>query len=163
MSEWCQKTPRTTISHKRKVECFKDSLNDFLLLIMWMRVGVLRKENSVHSAIYFQGSWEIVRRLLQKQSFGNTPVCLQEGPQHRDCYAECSWLSVSKGGERLVSRSALLDFSTAFDTLDHSILLRRIKATFVVRGTPLEWLASYFRDHCLSWLMVLCQRLAPFV
>ena len=41
--------------------------------------------------------------------------------------------------ERLVSMVALLDLSAAFDTLDYSILLKRVETTYGVRGTVLDW------------------------
>ena len=34
----------------------------------------------------------------------------------------------------------LLDFSTAFDTVDHSLLLARLETFFGVTGTPLSWI-----------------------
>jgi hypothetical protein len=37
----------------------------------------------------------------------------------------------------------LLDFSAAFDTIDHSILFRRLESTFGIRGLTLEWMRSY--------------------
>ena len=45
----------------------------------------------------------------------------------------------------------LLDFSAAFDTIDHRILLRRLESRFGIRGKALEWLE-----------IILCSKLSPF-
>ena len=37
----------------------------------------------------------------------------------------------------------LLDFSAAFDTIDHGILLRRLASRFGIRGNALKWMESY--------------------
>ena len=43
--------------------------------------------------------------------------------------------------KRLVYLLALLDLSTVFDTLDHSIVLKRLETTYGV--TVLDWFVSY--------------------
>ena len=52
----------------------------------------------------------------------------------------------------------LLDLSVAFNTIDHDILLSRLKLRFVVTGVALKWLGSYLTDRtpggrkrCLSF------------
>ena len=41
----------------------------------------------------------------------------------------------------------LSDLSVAFDTIDHDILLRRLKSRFAVTGVTLKWLRSYLTDR----------------
>lgn len=41
----------------------------------------------------------------------------------------------------------LLDFSTAIDTVDHQILLNRIRTEFCVSGKVLDWFASYLSSR----------------
>ena len=41
----------------------------------------------------------------------------------------------------------LLDYTAAFDTVNHSILLHRLEHRFEISGTVLCWLKSYLNDH----------------
>jgi hypothetical protein len=44
----------------------------------------------------------------------------------------------------------LLDMSAAFDTVDHSILLNRLRNDFGITGSVNQWLSSYFTDRTQS-------------
>ena len=47
-----------------------------------------------------------------------------------------------------LSLIARLDPSSVFNTLDHSILLKRLAVTFGVQDIAFEWFASYLSDRC---------------
>ena len=59
------------------------------------------------------------------------------------------FLSLNKGN---ISVLALLDFSTAFDTIDHPILVVRLHTDFGFTDTVLQWFSSYLteRTHYIS-------------
>ena len=42
---------------------------------------------------------------------------------------------------------ALLDFSSAFDTIDHSIFVHRLHNDIGFTDTVLQWLSSYLKDR----------------
>ena len=54
------------------------------------------------------------------------------------------FLSLNKGN---ISVLALLDFSSAFDTIDHTILVHRLHTDFGFTETVLQWFSSYLTDR----------------
>ena len=59
------------------------------------------------------------------------------------------FLSLNKGD---ISVLALLDFSSAFDTIDHPILVHRLHTDFGFTDAVLQWFSSYLTDctHYIS-------------
>ena len=49
--------------------------------------------------------------------------------------------------KRKISVLALLDFSSAFDTIDHTILVHRLHTDFGFTDTVLQWFSSYLTDR----------------
>ena len=69
------------------------------------------------------------------------------------------FLSLNKGN---ISVLALLDFSSAFDTIDHPILVHRLHTDFGFADTVLQWFSSFLTDrthyvslsnHCSALLL----------
>ena len=67
------------------------------------------------------------------------------------------FLSLNKGN---ISVLALLDFSSAFDTIDHTILVHRVHTDFGFTDTVLQWFSSYLTDR--THYVSLCNHCSDF-
>src|SRR3989441_6086033 len=54
---------------------------------------------------------------------------------------------LSSADRGAVTLLGLLDLSAAFDTVDHEILLRRLKITFGIDDSALSWITSFLSDR----------------
>ena len=73
---------------------------------------------------------------------------LLESAYRKEHSVETAVLSVmdnllTKNDEKFVTLISLLDLGAAFDTLDHSIILRRLEVSFGVKGNVPAWFTSY--------------------
>ena len=51
----------------------------------------------------------------------------------------------------------LLDLSAAFDTINHEIMLQRLKSLFGIKGQALQWLKSYFSNRSQTLVVNACK------
>ena len=56
-------------------------------------------------------------------------------------------LAVDKSDEAVL---ILLDYSAAFDTINHNIFLERLVNRYGLTGSVLNWFTSYFKDRSQS-------------
>ena len=68
------------------------------------------------------------------------------------------FLSLNKGN---ISVLALLDFSSAFDTIDHPVLVHCLHTDFGFTDTVLQWFSSYLTDR--THYVSLCNHCSDFV
>ena len=67
------------------------------------------------------------------------------------------FLSLNKGN---ISVLALLDFPSAFDTIDHTILVHCLHTDFGFTDTVLQWFSSYLTDR--TYYVSLCNHCSDF-
>jgi len=99
----------------------------------------------------------VVRQLMMYLTDADLLPPLQSGfrPGHSNesairCVLSDILLAVDRGD---FAALVLLDLSAAFDTVDHDILLQRLKSRFGIAGTAKDWFQSYLSGrrqfvHC---------------
>ena len=98
---------------------------------------------------------KVVLIQLKNHLFGNNLLEIFQSAYKQNHSTETAVLSVLDGllcsaDEQLVFLVALFDLSAAFDTLDRSILPKRLETTYGVRGTILDWFVSYLSGRSRS-------------
>ena len=71
-------------------------------------------------------------------------------PQH---FTETALLCVCEDIKKALDRKngtalVMIDLSAGFDTIDHHILLHRLRHRYGVSGAALKWIESYLTDRC---------------
>ena len=67
-------------------------------------------------------------------------------PRRLSCF-DCCQISIAQYVRGQVTLLALFDVSSAFDSVDHSILLQRLSTSFGLVDQPLDWLTSFLTDR----------------
>ena len=116
-----------------------------------------------------------IAKILEKLALSQVSPCLNSHNLYNTCQSAYRhghstetallkvvndlFLSLNKGN---ISVQALHDFSSAFDILDHSILVHRLHSDFGITDTVLQWFSSYLTDrtHYFS-LSNHCSAIAP--
>jgi len=86
-------------------------------------------------------------------SSSTSPISIQEGLNSTETAlvkvcSESDLIGMMDSGEHALL--ALLDLSSAFDTVDHDILLTRLSRSFGVYGDVLSWMRSYLSGRIVS-------------
>ena len=95
---------------------------------------------------------KVVQKQLLAHLESNKLLEIRQSAYRKGHSVETAVLSVfdgllRKADERLLSFMALLDLSAAFDTIDHSVLLKRLKLSFGICDVALAWFRSYVTDR----------------
>ena len=90
---------------------------------------------------------------IQKHMCTNNLYPPYQSSYRRYFSTETSLLRVKNGillnmNKQHLTLLILLDLSSAFDTVDHDTLLKRLSSKFAVSGTVTEWLRSYLDERC---------------
>ena len=102
----------------------------------------------------------LIAKILEKLVFSQVSSCLNSYNLYNTCKSAYRpghsteksllkvvnnlFLSLNKGN---ISVLALLDFSSAFDTIDHPILVHRLHTDFGFTDAVLQWFSSYLTDR----------------
>ena len=113
-------------------------------------------------------SISIISKIIEKCVFAQLNNHLQahnllivnQSAYKKNHSCETAWLKIYNDVLSLLDSStnvvvALLDFSAAFDTINHDLLVQKLHDQYGIRGTALNWFRSYLSDR---WLRVKVQQ-----
>ena len=80
-------------------------------------------------------------KIIYEHQFG-----FQKGKSTSQAILDMSTKIVNASEKRELSCRVFLDFAKAFDTVDHTILIKKLDY-YGIRGTALEWFKSYLSDE----------------
>ena len=106
----------------------------------------------------------IISKILEKCAFSqlnnhlqaNNLLIVNQSAYKRNHSCETALLKIYNDVLSMLNSStnvvvALLDFSAAFDTINHDLLIQKLHGQYGIRGTVLNWFKSYLSDR---WLRV---------
>ena len=143
-------------------QCFKSALLTPILTKMCLDHNDLSNNRPVSNLC-------LIAKILEKLVLSQVSAYLNSHNLYNTCQSACHtghitetallkvvndlFLSLNKGN---ISVLALLDFSSAFDTIDHRILVHRLHTDFVFTDTVLQWFSSYLSDrHTTSLYLII--------
>ena len=136
--------------------CYKDALVKPLLKKPGLDHNILKNFRPVSNLPFLSKILEkvVLKRLISHLNNNNLNEVFQSAYKKYHSM-ETALLRVfndilSDLDNRNVTLLALLDLSAAFDTLDHSILLKRLEMSFGIKGSALSWFESYLVSRSQS-------------
>ena len=148
-------------------QCFKHALVKPLLEKASLDPNCLKNYQPVSNLPFLS---EVLERIVLKQFLQHLQSHSLIEPfqsAYRKCHStETALLCVvndllQASDSGCVSILSLFDLSTAFDTVDHSILITRLHSTFGCSGTVLDWFISYL--SCRTQSVFGCHESTPSV
>ena len=132
---------------------FKLAIVEPLLKKTALNPKFLKKYRPVSNLTFLSKTLEkVVLRQLSDHLLTNNLFCSHQSAYRADHSTETAILKIVNDllpalGEDKVSLLALLDPSPAFDTIEHSIFLKRFSCSFGISDTLLACLTFYLPDH----------------